>query len=64
MLPPASRPTAAGSTGCRAPERAKKVSIQTTAIAVTIVTIDVAPAKKPKAMPVFCTWWIESGPIT
>ena len=61
-LPPISRPSAAGSTGWREPERAKKTSIQTTATAVTTVTTAVALEKSPKAMPEFWTWWIESGP--
>ena len=63
-LPPTSNPSAAGRTGWRAPDRAKNTTIQTTAAAVTNVTIAVAPAKKPKAMPEFWTWWIESGPTT
>ena len=50
-LPPISSPSAAGSTGWRAPERAKNTTIQTTAAAVTNVTIAVAPAKSPNAMP-------------
>ena len=63
-LPPIKRPSATGSTGCRAPERAKKNSIQPTATAVSAVTIGVALAKSPNAIPEFCTWWIESGPAT
>jgi hypothetical protein len=27
------------------------------------MTIDVAPAKSPNAMPEFWTWWMEKGPI-
>jgi len=52
-LPPIRRPSAIGSTGCREPERAKKNSIQPTAIAVSAVTIGVALAKSPNAMPEF-----------
>ena len=62
MLPPSTRPSATGSTGCRPPERAKKTSIQATAIAVTTITIEVALPKKPKAIPELRTWWIENGP--
>ena len=51
-----------GSTGWRAPERAKKTSIQATASAVSAITIDVALEKSPNAIPEFCTWWIENGP--
>ena len=58
------RPSAIGRIGCRAPERAKKSSIQPTATAVSAVTIGVALAKSPKAIPEFWTWWIESGPTT
>src|SRR5690242_16879777 len=63
-LPPISSPSAAGSTGCRAPLRAKKKSIHATAIAVSTVTRAVADEKSPNAIPEFCTRWIESGPIT
>ena len=63
-LPPISRPSAAGSTGCLAPERAKNTTIQTTATPVRTVTTAVALEKSPNAMPEFCTWWIESGPTT
>ena len=48
-------PKAAGSTGWRAAERAKKASIQTIAAAVTATTIAVAPANSPNAIPVFWT---------
>ena len=51
-----SSPSAIGSTGCRDPERAKKNSIQPTATAVRTVTIGVALAKRPNAMPEFWTW--------
>ena len=63
-MPPISRPSATGSTGWRAPERAKKSSIQPTAKAVRAVTATVALEKRPNAIPEFCTWWIENGPIT
>jgi hypothetical protein len=63
-LPPTSRPSATGSTGWRAPERAKKTSIHPTASAVRAVTSAVAFANRPKAMPEFWTWWIENGPRT
>jgi hypothetical protein len=56
MLPPITSPSATGSTGWREPERAKNSSIQPTANAVRTMTIDVALAKKPNAMPEFCTW--------
>src|SRR6185437_12274940 len=62
--PPISRPSATGSTGWRAPERAKKSSIQPTASAVRAVTSGVALANRPKAIPEFWTWWIENGPST
>ena len=63
-LPPISRPSAAGITGWRAPERAKKTSIQPTAIAVSTITTAVADENSPNAMPEFCTRWIASGPTT
>ena len=50
-LPPITSPSAAGSTGWRAPERAKNASIQTIAAAVTTTTIAVAPENSPNAMP-------------
>ena len=56
MLPPSTRPSATGSTGCRPPERVKKTSIQPTAIAVTMITIEVALAKNPNAIPELRTW--------
>src|ERR1043166_1428242 len=62
--PPIRSPSATGSTGCRAPERAKKSSIQPTASAVRAVTSGVALANRPKAIPEFWTWWIENGPST
>src|SRR5438067_11301855 len=52
-LPPISSPSAAGRTGWREPERAKKTTIHTTAPAVTTVTTAVALEKRPKAMPEF-----------
>ncbi len=51
MLPPSTKPSATGSTGCLPPERAKKTSIQRTASAVSTITTDVALAKRPKAIP-------------
>ena len=48
-------PRATGSTGCRAPERAKKTSIHATAIPVSTITTGVALAKRPNAMPEFWT---------
>src|SRR5215218_96048 len=62
--PPISSPSATGSTGCRAPERAKNTSIHPTASAVSAVTTAVALEKSPNAIPEFCTWWIENGPST
>ena len=47
-----------------APERAKKTSIQATAIIVRTITTAVALENRPKAMPEFWTWWIDSGPIS
>ena len=35
-----------------------------TATAVSTVTMGVALANRPKAIPEFCTWWIVSGPAT
>ena len=63
-LPPMTRPSATGQHRWRAPERAKKTSIQATASAVSTITTAVALANSPNAMPEFCTWWIESGPTT
>src|SRR4051794_27217569 len=63
-LPPISRPSAAGSTGWREPDRAKKRSIQATAMPVITVTTAVALENRPNAIPEFWTWWIESGPTT
>src|SRR5579862_348499 len=63
-LPPRSSPSAAGNTGWREPERAKKTTIQITAADVTATTATVESGKKPKAMPEFWTWWIVSGPTT
>ena len=64
MLPPISRPSATGSAGCLAPERAKKTSIQPTATVVSTMTIAVALENRPNAMPEFWTWRIETGPIS
>src|SRR3954452_13726920 len=62
--PPINRPSATGSTGWRAPERAKKSSIHATATAVSAVTTAVALANRPKAIPEFWTWWMSKGPST
>ena len=62
MLPPITRPSATGRTGWRAPERAKKTSIQATAMPVSTITTAVACEKNPNAMPEFRTWWIQNGP--
>src|SRR5262249_8379318 len=53
--PPISSPSATGSTGCRAPERAKKTSIQPTAEAVRAGTTAVALEKSPNAIPAYST---------
>src|SRR4051794_41877392 len=62
--PPIRSPSATGKTGCRAPERAKKTSIQPTASAVSAVTATVALENSPKAIPEFWTWWIANSPAT
>ena len=51
--PPASRPTAGGKNGLRAPERAKKTNIQAIAATVRSITIDCCSVNWPNAMPVF-----------
>ena len=61
-LPPRTSPSPTGSTGWRAPERAKKTSIQAIASPVSAITIVVAVGKNPNAIPEFWTWWIENGP--
>ena len=55
-LPPMKSPSATGSAGCLAPERAKKTSIHTTATVVSTMTATVALENRPKAMPEFWTW--------
>ncbi len=50
--------------GMARPGAREEDDIQTIAPAVTTVTIGVAPANSPNAMPEFWTWWIESGPST
>ena len=56
--------TAFGEEGTRAGVIRGGEGLQPTATAVSTVTIGVALAKSPKAMPEFWTWWIESGPAT
>src|SRR5215203_5009830 len=50
--------------GVAATGAGKKTSIQLTATAVRTITPAVAVGKRPKAIPEFWTWWIESGPTT
>lgn len=62
MLPPSTSPTATGRSGCRRPERAKNTTSATMAIVVRAITTLVASEKRPNAMPVLRTRWIDSGP--
>ena len=62
MLPPMSRPSAAGSSGCRAAEWLKKTTMAPTATVVSRITVAVELANRPNAIPELWTWWIENGP--
>src|SRR5215213_4614435 len=64
MLPPRTSPSPTGRTGWRAPERAKKSSIQPTTRPVSAITAAVAVGNRPKAIPEFSTRWIEKTPRT